>query len=227
MIYRYETHLHTSEASACAGSSGAEQAQWYHDNGFAGIIVTDHFFNGNSCVPRDLPWEEKARLFCLGYEHAKEKGDEIGLDVFFGWEAGYYGTEFLIYGLSTDWLISHKDIDRWSIEKQFARVKADGGMVIQAHPFREAPYIPKIRLYPDYCDGVEGYNHGNERIGGGRFNEMAYEYAARYNFPTTRGSDSHHVGDGRASTDFDYKLNSIQDFIDGVMNKKYLQKTYQ
>ncbi len=226
MIYRYETHLHTKEASACAGATGAEQAQWYYENGYAGIIVTDHFFNGNSCVRRDLPWKEKAALFCKGYESAKKRGDELGLDVFFGWEAGYYGTEFLIYGLDPEWLINHADIDRWSIEEQYVCVKEAGGMVIQAHPFREAPYIPRIRLYPDCCDGVEGFNLGNERVGGAIYNKEAYEYAARYNLPATRGSDSHHAGQGGASTDFDHRLESIQDYIECVMNKSYL-KTYE
>ena len=54
----------------------------YKEEGYTGIIVTDHFFNGNTTVPRDLPWEERVELFCKGYENAKAKGDEIGLDVY-------------------------------------------------------------------------------------------------------------------------------------------------
>lgn len=37
-------------------------------------------------------------------------------------------------------------------------------MVIHAHPYREAPYIPEIRLYPDYVDGVEVYNVSNVNL---------------------------------------------------------------
>ena len=66
MLYRYETHMHTSEASACAVSTGAQMADAHKAAGYTGIIVTDHFFNGNSAVPRDLPWEERIDLFCKG-----------------------------------------------------------------------------------------------------------------------------------------------------------------
>ena len=115
MGYKYETHLHTREGSACARATAAEQVRSYYEAGYAGIIVTDHFFNGNTAVPRNLPWEERVNLFCLGYENAKAEGDRLGMDVFFGWESGYYGTDFLIYGLDKDWLLKHDDILEWSV----------------------------------------------------------------------------------------------------------------
>ena len=46
--YLYETHMHTSEGSACGQSAGAEMARAYAENGYTGIIVTDHFFYGNT-----------------------------------------------------------------------------------------------------------------------------------------------------------------------------------
>lgn len=77
--------------------------------GYAGIVVTDHFFYGNTAVDRSLPWKDWVEQFCKGYEHAKEEGDKIGLQVFFGWESGYHGTEFLIYGLNKEWLFEHPE----------------------------------------------------------------------------------------------------------------------
>ena len=82
-LYLYETHLHTTAASACARSSGAEYISFYKSLGYAGIIVTDHFFNGNCSIPDNLPWEERVNLFCRGYEEAKAEGDRQGLQVFF------------------------------------------------------------------------------------------------------------------------------------------------
>ena len=32
--YLYETHMHTSEASACAGSTGAQMARAYKEAGY-------------------------------------------------------------------------------------------------------------------------------------------------------------------------------------------------
>ena len=45
--YKYETHLHTKEGSACGTSFGAEYIQAFYDAGYSGIFVTDHFFGGN------------------------------------------------------------------------------------------------------------------------------------------------------------------------------------
>ena len=73
MKYVYETHLHTVEASACARTKGEDYIDYMKGLGYSGIIVTDHFFTGNSCVPRDLSWEERVNIYCSGYEHALEK----------------------------------------------------------------------------------------------------------------------------------------------------------
>ena len=62
MPFLYETHMHTCLASACGVSTGKEHAQFYKDAGYTGIIMTDHFFRGNTAVPRNLPdWKERRR----------------------------------------------------------------------------------------------------------------------------------------------------------------------
>ena len=96
-MFRYETHLHTAEGSACASASGAEQARRYKALGYDGIIVTDHFFNGNCAVTNFDSWEDRVNKFCKGYENAKAVGDEIGLKVFFGLEYSYFGADLLTY----------------------------------------------------------------------------------------------------------------------------------
>ena len=98
-LYRYDTHVHTAEVSKCAKSSGREVAEAYHARGYDGIIITDHFFNGNTTVPRDLPWRERVELFTAGYRAAKEYGDKVGMQVFFAWEDSSEGNDFLTYGL--------------------------------------------------------------------------------------------------------------------------------
>ena len=59
--YLYETHLHTSEASACVGSTGKDMAQACKDAGDTGIIVTNHNWHGNHCIDPSLPWEKWIR----------------------------------------------------------------------------------------------------------------------------------------------------------------------
>lgn len=215
--YKYETHMHTSEGSACGRSTGAEQAQAYYDAGYTGIIVTDHFFNGNCAVARELPWEEKVERFFIGYENAYNKGQEIGLDVFLGWEVNFQATEFLVYGLDKEWLLNNEDILSWDVKEHYERVKADGGMIIHAHPFREAPYIKEIRLFPSYVDGVEVYNFGNESVNP-KFNIDAYEYAKENELPMTGGTDSHNVKATWGGMIFDHKLDTINDYMNAIYN---------
>lgn len=211
--YLYETHLHTREASACASLSGAAQARLYKKLGYAGIFVTDHFFGGNTCVPRDLPWEQKIELYCKGYEHAKKEGEKIGLSVFFGIETNFHGTEFLLYGVGKKWLLSHPQMLNWSVADQYKAVTKVGGMVVHAHPFREADYLPKVKLFPDSVDAVEGYNLGNRSP---KFNESAIQYAKKYHKPLTGGGDAHNIDSHHGGIRVTKPFHSVWDYISKI-----------
>lgn len=220
--YLYETHLHTSQASACGIDVGRGMAKACKEAGYTGIIVTDHNWGGNTAVDKGMPWGEWVNAFVRGYEDAKRMGDEIGLDVFFGYESGYQGTEFLIYGVDKDFMLAHEELKTASVEEQYALIHGAGGMVIHAHPFREEYYIPEIRLFPEYVDGVEGINatHSNSRSKSHNekvFDDRAVAYARQYKFPLTAGSDIHRtdlLGGGMA---FRRRLSSIHDFIGAVL----------
>lgn len=223
--YLYETHLHTSEGSACAVSSGREIAKAYAAAGYTGIIVTDHFFYGNTAVDRALPWGEWVERYCLGYERAKEEGEKLGLQVFFGWESGYGGPEFLVYGLDKQWLLLHPEIRDAAVEEQLKLVHEGGGIVVQAHPFREASYIKEICLFPQYVDGVEGVNASHSSLSkkGPRhpeFNERAIAYAKEHGLPMTAGSDQHSTDMLWGGMVFSRKLADIHDFAKAVLNRE-------
>ncbi len=226
--YLYETHMHTSQGSACASSTGAEQARAYKEAGYTGIIITDHFIYGNTAVDRELPWSEWVERYCMGYEDAKAEGDKIGLQVFFGWESGYGGPEFLVYGLDKQWLLDHPEIKDATVEEQYKLVHAGGGIVVHAHPYREAFYIPGIRLFPEWVDGVEGINASHSGIAKRcsnhpEYNERAVAYAAEHNLPLTAGSDQHNVDMVWGGMVFPRKLEDIHDFARAVLNREAVQ----
>ncbi len=189
-MYRYETHLHTSQASACGRSPGAEHVPYYKALGYDGIFITDHFFGGNCAVSRYLPWEEKIDRFCEGYLDAKRAGDREGLKVFFAWEETKDGDDYLIYGLPPEWLMSHPEIEGCTRREQLELVHAAGGCVVQAHPFRQRDYIRRILLGLDYADGVEVANAGNHP----EDDVAAWRYAQDYGLYMTCGSDNHRSG---------------------------------
>jgi histidinol phosphatase-like PHP family hydrolase len=217
-LYRYETHLHTSEASACGILSGAEHVRNYKAAGYDGIVVTDHFFNGNSNIPKNITWEERIDLFCRGYENAKAEGERIGLSVFFGWEANFNCTEFLIYGLDKTWLLKHPDILSWTIEEQYKRVHEDGGYVVHAHPFRERDYIKEIRLFPECVDAVEAINVGNHND---ELDKKAMAYAKKHKLPVTAGTDAHRLETNHSGLAFNHRIDDIGDFITSIKTGKY------
>lgn len=222
--FKYETHMHTMQGSACARSTGADMARAYKEAGYTGIIITDHFFYGNTAVDRSLGWEEWVANYCKGYEDAYQEGRKIDLQVFFGWESGYHGTEFLIYGLDKEWLMKHPEIKDATVEEQYKLVHQAGGIVIHAHPFRKAGYIPEIRLFPDYVDGVEAKNWAHEMPGSSHadvtYNPLAEEYAAKYNFPITAGSDAHNAVGLKGGMAFQRKLTDIHDFTKAILSKE-------
>lgn len=191
-MFRYETHLHTAEASACSSSCAADMADRYKAEGYDGIIVTDHFYNGNTCVDRSLPWEEWVEGYCKGYEHAKARGDEIGLDVFFGIEYGDGASDFLIYGLDKEWYKSHEGIMDLEMTRFLELVRSEGAFVVHAHPFRECDYIRGWLHCPLYVDAIETVNASHKDP---RFNERADIYADWFGLPKTGGSDSHNTTD--------------------------------
>lgn len=221
--FLYETHLHTSQGSACGVNTGYEMARAAHEAGYTGIIVTDHNWGGNTRVDRSLPWKEWVQEFAKGYQDAKAYGDAHDLDVFFGYEAGFDATEFLIYGVSPEWMIDHPEIRNISIEELYPIIHDAGGMVIHAHPYREAFYIPEIRLYPDCVDGVEGVNaHHSCHKSKGHYNpeydRKAILYAKEYDFPMTAGSDIHDVNLLGGGVAFKRRLSSIQDYCEAILS---------
>ncbi len=215
--FKYETHMHTSEVSACAPASAAEQVNFYADLGYSGIIITDHFFNGNTTVPVEgLSWFEMVEKFCEGYFNALSEGKKNDIDVFFGWEYSFRGTDFLTYGLSPEWLLGHPEIMDMHHRDYCDFIRKSGGLIIHAHPFREANYIEEIRLIPRNVDGVEVINAGRTDFE----NKLAEQFAENYGLIKTAGSDNHaaYTQKNLAGIKTKYRIESIEDFVDIIKN---------
>ena len=217
MPYIYETHMHTNQASACGRSPGRDYIRPYMDAGYAGIIITDHFYRGNCAVDRSLPWKEFIRRFCAGYEDARNEGEKFGFPVFFGWEENVDGDEYLIYGLDGDWMAERPDMPTWTRRQMHDFVRAAGGCVVQAHPFRARYYNHDIYLSSEMCDGVEIYNSGNER----NWDILAARYAAVTGLPATAGSDNHFADtmcrEKLSGVALDKPLGTIRDYVDLIL----------
>jgi len=220
MKHLYETHLHTSLSSACGASRGSEYIKMYKDIGYSGIIITDHFYNGNTAISKTLPWKEWVNRFYFGYEEARNEGERQGFDVFFGWEETFDGCDdYLVYGLDKEWLLENPQARNWSRIEQYKTVRAAGGCVIQAHPFRQRSYINRVVLSTGCVDGVEAANAGN---GEPSFDALAMRYAQKLKLPYIAGSDVHYADQIKCGDIFGVflkeKVNSIDGFVNAVCN---------
>ena len=217
MKYKYETHLHTSPVSACARASVEDSVRAYKELGYAGLFITNHFIGANIAKEvRELPYAEQLEFYYQDYLDAKRIGDEIGIDVFFGIETSYKGTDFLVYGLGIDWYRAHPEIMEMKKKEMLAFMRSEGALLIQAHPFREASYIDHIRLFPKDVDGVEIINSSRTPFE----NEMATVYAEHYALIPFAGTDNHTGADRTtfAGMESDVRISDEQDFTRRVKN---------
>lgn len=223
--FLYETHLHTKQASACARNTGYEMAAVCKEAGYTGIFVTDHNWGGNTCIDKELDWVSWMTLYAEGYKDAARFGEENDFDVYFGMEAGFLGTEFLLYGLTPEWFIKNPDFRTADIEKQYQMVHEAGGMVVQAHPFRVEPYIPVVRQFPEFADAIEGSNATHSSKLSKAHNEPTWddearELAKKCNLPMTAGSDVHAVNLFGGGVAFKRRLTSAKDYCDAIIRRE-------
>lgn len=196
MQYLYETHCHCSQCSRCAISTSQEMVRAYHQAGYAGLVLTDHFIFGNTAVDRDLPWPERMQRYYDAYLDAKAAAQRLDFDVIFGIEHAYGdGKEVLIYGVGLDFLLANPDIPALSLDAFVKRIHAAGGVVIQAHPYRNRPYV-NMAVGPraDLVDGIEIYNACNRPGEDLQALELSKQ---KDSYILTSGGDIHSAQDGR------------------------------
>jgi hypothetical protein len=197
--YRYETHLHTDESSHCARVPAAEAVRMYRNEGYAGIIVTDHYFRGYFDMQPFRKWNEKIDRFLSGYKKALNEGCKVGLDVQLGMEIRFdeNANDYLVYGIDELFLRENRKLYRLTLQEFRDLVAGKGIAIIQAHPFRQG----MIPAPPSLLDGVEVWN-GNPRHDSQ--NHLAFEYAAKNSLKMLSGTDFHRLEDacrGGVATD--------------------------
>ena len=65
-MYIYELHQHTSACSGCGAITPEELPYDLKAEGYAGAVITDHFFHGYTAIRRNIPWAD----FVAAYEDA-------------------------------------------------------------------------------------------------------------------------------------------------------------
>ena len=220
-MFKYETHLHSSEGSACAYSSAKELVRIYHECGYSGFALTNHFVTGNTSVSCSLDWKSQMNQFYECYLEAKEEGDKLDFDVFFAMEHGYgCGKEVLVYGVDLEFYIAHPELSKRNIDVLAQCVHEAGGIVVHAHPHRRRVYIQdSVQPRYDVCDGIEVFNACDEMM----TNNLAWVDAMKLNKIMTSGGDIHKRQDeriGQAGMVFEERLRTEQEFLNALKGGK-------
>lgn len=221
MQYKYEMHQHTAPCSKCGRADPELLVKALKKEGFAGVVMTDHFYHGNSGIDRGLEWKEFCKAYVDSYLKAKKIGDEIGIDVIFAIEEGLgEGKEVLLYGITPEFLYGHPELKDADLEKIYNLVNDFGGLVIQAHPFREQPYIknPDEEIDERFLHGYEVWNQCNfpDR------NDMAIAVAERTGKIKTVGSDAHvEEFENRTAIVSEKRIKNEKDLVNVLKSGKY------
>ncbi len=221
MEYRYELHAHSSVGSACGRAEPEDYVSFYLERGYAGMVLTDHFFYGNCAIDRSLPWKEFISRFAQGYLRLKEAADKRDFTVFFGFEQRFIDgmDEYLILGLSPEWMAEHPELRDLPREEFFDLVHGGDGFVIQAHPHRFRPaYMTDITLTPGKIDAAEVYNACNPI----EHNRQGLEYAKNLGIPQVGGSDIHAIGmDVLSGIALPYPVKTEKELIDAIRTRAH------
>ena len=220
--YLYDPHVHTSETSLCGRIPAKTVVELYHAKGYAGLVVTDHLHESyiSSLDCRD-DWDACVDRFLIGYNAAKQRGAELGVDVLLGAELRFEqdsNNDYLVYGIDDAFLKRNPYLHRMGPQNFFDTFQNEV-LIIHAHPYR-GQHGP-IRY--DCVHGIE-YINCNLRHENGNDQALALCMENPHLFRTC-GSDTHRPGDeGRAAMIFGARLFESRDYKRAVEQRAYTVK---
>lgn len=190
-VYKYEMHLHTYCSKG--GADVREHIDALIAKGVRGAVVTNHFYNGATRIDRTLPWEEFVEAYHRDFIYGLTYAREADFDLLFGLEEHVGGgQEILIYGVTPEIIALHPELRQASAEEYAKVIHSHGGLVYQAHPYRNRSYVQNPFPLPclDMLDGIEVHNAANEP----EWNAQAQKLADALGLSCVAGSDGHVIG---------------------------------
>lgn len=217
---KIEMHLHSADSNDhFANIPAAELVSLYHERGYDGIVLTEHFSAEARSWLRDeicgFSHSQIIDRWMKSYRMAKAVGDKIGCAVFLGMELRLPGSanDYLIYGLDEYFLKNNPPLDSLSLD-EINQIKTDDILIYQAHPFREHMMI----VNPGKLFGIESYNgHASAQC-----NHIAEEWANTFGLHRISGSDCHRIYQlGKGGLDFHEEIHSTGELINALKQDRY------
>lgn len=209
-MFKFDTHVHTSETSPCAKLKAAETIRLYQEAGFSGVCITDHYSKNLLASFSQTDWKEAVDRYLVGYRNAKEYADKIGMDVLLGAEILMDGTrnDYLLFGLDEKILYDCPHLYAYKPDELKRFAESHGLLLFQAHPFRS--YVTAEN--PLYLHGVEVFN-GNPRHDS--HNDLSLAFAKENKLLMSGGSDCHESVDvGRSGIMTDIRIKDMKTLVE-------------
>ena len=197
MIYKTEMHCHSAPVSSCARAKADFIVEKYLEAGYTSIVSTNHIDVYTFRHMEDASWQDKVAYYVEGYQALVEAA-KGRLHILFGAEITLVNNDYLIYGLTEDFLRRVESPHKMSGAAELSSlVRENGMMIFQAHPFRIGITIQ----YPELFDGIEIVNFSPVLS----YNELSKTWAKIHNLRGITGTDFHnpdHTPHGGILTDY-------------------------
>lgn len=184
-----DMHCHSKGISRCCKVPIEDILERTKQAGIDAIILTNHYIKDYVANDDSLDFAKK---YINEYLYAKTLEEKYNCKVFFGIELTVEfarAVHLLIYGVPTDFVLKHHDIYNYSLEKIYSIVKQAGGILIQAHPFRNNCSVLDV----NFLDGVEinchpiyKFSHSDELLKIGKDNNLLVTVGGDYHADTYR-----------------------------------------
>ncbi|MBQ9801955.1 MAG: hypothetical protein IJW51_02650 [Clostridia bacterium] len=147
-----DMHAHTKGISRCCRVTAPEVVMAAKAAGLDGIVLTNHY---QKSYVTDGDYAAFARRYVEEFHFTRQCGEADGCRVLYGIEVTmerYTRAHMLVYGVGEDFLLRHPTLFDYTQEELFHLVHENGGILVQAHPYRRSP---EDLLDPALMDGVE------------------------------------------------------------------------
>ena len=179
-----DMHAHSSGISPCCRIPYSQTLHRALQYGMDGVVLTNHY---QKSYTREVGLDAFVEKYIAEYEAARKYGAEIGCRVFFGVEVTmerYPNVHMLLYGVGPEFLRDNPGLFDCTQKELYQLVKANGGLLIQAHPFRNGATVLDTAL----LDGVEINCHP---LYGKSYAAELLQIARREGLMVTCGGDYH------------------------------------
>lgn len=187
MMFKTELHCHSNDISQCARVNTKEIIDTFVNGGYSTLVLANHLNKYTMDVVCPNDWEGFVNKYYDAYE--KLKNDAKGkLNILFGAELRFNENcnDYLLFGLTKEFLLAHSEIFTLNPEGFHKLAQENGILFIQAHPFRNGMTV----IYPGHLDGVEVFNG---HMGHDSRNDIATQWAEKFNLIKTSGTDYHYI----------------------------------